>query len=64
MEYNHNKIEKKWQKYWDDNESFKAITGDKKPPYYILVEFPYPSGLQSSHTSHCSSVPLRWPNPG
>ena len=30
MEYNHDKIEKKWQKYWDDNQTFKAVTGDKK----------------------------------
>jgi len=54
MEYNHSKIEKKWQKYWDDNESFKAITGDKKPPYYILVEFPYPSGA-GLHVGHVRS---------
>ena len=54
MEYNHNKIEKKWQKYWDDNESFKAVTGDKKPPYYILVEFPYPSGA-GLHVGHVRS---------
>ena len=37
-------IEPKWQKYWDENKTFKAITGSEKPPYYILVEFPYPSG--------------------
>ena len=51
MEYNHDKIEKKWQKYWDDNQTFKAVTGDKKEPYYILVEFPYPScaGLHVGH---------------
>ena len=54
MEYNHSKIEKKWQKYWDDNESFKAVTGDKKPPYYILVEFPYPSGA-GLHVGHVRS---------
>lgn len=54
MEYNHNKIEKKWQKYWDDNQTFKAITGDKKDPYYILVEFPYPSGA-GLHVGHVRS---------
>ena len=54
MEYNHSKIEKKWQKYWDDNESFKAVTGDTKPPYYILVEFPYPSGA-GLHVGHVRS---------
>ena len=51
MEYNHKEIEKKWQNYWDENETFKADTGDKKTPYYILVEFPYPSaaGLHVGH---------------
>ena len=45
MEYNFKEIEKKWQKYCEDNNSFKAVTGDKaQAPYYILVEFPYPSG--------------------
>ena len=51
MEYNHKQIEKKWQNYWDENQTFKADTGDKKEPYYILVEFPYPSaaGLHVGH---------------
>ena len=48
-------IESKWQKYWDDNKSFKAVTGDKnKKPYYILVEFPYPSG-SGLHVGHVRS---------
>ncbi len=54
MEYNHDKIEKKWQKYWDDNQTFKAVTGDKREPYYILVEFPYPSGA-GLHVGHVRS---------
>jgi leucyl-tRNA synthetase len=55
MEINYKDIEKKWQKYWDDNESFKAVTGDKtKEPYYILVEFPYPSGA-GLHVGHVRS---------
>ena len=54
MEYNHDKIEKKWQKYWYDNQTFKAVTGDKKEPYYILVEFPYPSGA-GLHVGHVRS---------
>ena len=55
MEYNFKKIEKKWQKYWEDNNSFKAVTGDKtKDPYYILVEFPYPSGA-GLHVGHVRS---------
>ena len=55
MEYNFKNIEKKWQKYWDEKESFKAVTGDKKKkPYYILVEFPYPSG-SGLHVGHVRS---------
>lgn len=55
MTYNFNKIEKKWQNYWDKNESFNAVTGDtKKDPYYILVEFPYPSGA-GLHVGHVRS---------
>ena len=54
MDYNHKQIEKKWQNYWDEHESFKAITGDKKKPYYILVEFPYPSGA-GLHVGHVRS---------
>ena len=49
--YNFTKVEKKWQKYWEENKTFKAITGSKKEPYYILVEFPYPSGA-GLHVGH------------
>ncbi len=52
--YNFNKIENKWQKYWEENESFKAINGSSKKPYYILVEFPYPSG-SGLHVGHVRS---------
>ena len=52
--YNHEMVEKKWQKYWEDNNSFEAITGDKKKTYYILVEFPYPSGA-GLHVGHVRS---------
>ena len=51
---NHKLIEEKWQKYWEDNNSFCAINGDSKPPYYILVEFPYPSGA-GLHVGHVRS---------
>ncbi len=54
MTYNFKEIEKKWQDYWDKNESFKAVTGSKKDPYYILVEFPYPSGA-GLHVGHVRS---------
>lgn len=52
--YNFEKIEKKWQEYWDNNRSFEAKTGDKKEPYYVLVEFPYPSGA-GLHVGHVRS---------
>lgn len=51
---NFNEIEKKWQNYWDEHKSFKAIDGSKKTPYYILVEFPYPSG-SGLHVGHVRS---------
>ena len=51
---NFEKIEKKWQNYWDEHGSFKAIDGDEKKPYYILVEFPYPSG-SGLHVGHVRS---------
>ena len=52
--YNHKIIEKKWQKYWEDNKIFEAVTGSSKKPYYILVEFPYPSGA-GLHVGHVRS---------
>jgi leucyl-tRNA synthetase len=55
MEYktfNHNEIEKKWQKYWEENETFKTDVWDfSKPKYYCLDMFPYPSG-QGLHVGH------------
>ena len=47
-------IEVKWQKYWDEHRSFKAENGGDKKPYYILVEFPYPSGA-GLHVGHVRS---------
>lgn len=51
---NNKKIEQKWQKYWADNNIFEAKNNDKKEPYYILVEFPYPSGA-GLHVGHVRS---------
>ena len=52
--YDHKKIEQKWQKYWEDNKVFESKNNGEKPPYYILVEFPYPSG-SGLHVGHVRS---------
>ena len=51
MKYDFKEVEAKWQKYWDEHESFKAVTGSPKPKFYALVEFPYPSGA-GMHVGH------------
>ncbi len=49
--YDFSAIEKKWQKIWDENHTFKASEDYSKPKFYALVEFPYPSG-QGLHIGH------------
>ena len=50
--YNHKIIEKKWQEYWEVNNTFKTDTWDfSKPKYYALDMFPYPSGV-GLHAGH------------
>ncbi len=49
--YNFKEIEKKWQKFWNDNNCFKASDDFSKKKFYGLVEFPYPSGA-GMHVGH------------
>ena len=52
MSYNHTQIEKKWQKYWEENQTFKTDVYDfSKPKFYALDMFPYPSGV-GLHAGH------------
>lgn len=54
MAYDFNKIEKKWQKYWHENKTFKTEQDKIKPKYYVLNMFPYPSA-DGLHVGHIES---------
>ena len=49
--YNFSEIEKKWQKFWEENKTFEVKLDDNKDKFYGLVEFPYPSGA-GLHVGH------------
>ena len=49
--YDFSSVEAKWQKYWDEHDTFKASDDHSKKKFYALVEFPYPSG-HGMHVGH------------
>ena len=51
MKYDFSSIEQKWQKRWQEEKTFAAVTGSDKPKFFALVEFPYPSG-NGLHVGH------------
>lgn len=54
MKYEPKEIEKKWQKFWEENNFYLGEDFSKKKKFYILIEFPYPSGA-GLHVGHCRS---------
>ena len=51
MPYEHQQIEQKWQKFWDEQQTFATTDDTSKPKYYAMDMFPYPSG-QGLHVGH------------
>ena len=51
MKYDFRRIEKKWQKRWEEEKTFAATLDESKKKFYALIEFPYPSG-EGLHVGH------------
>ena len=58
MKYDYKAVEAKWQKVWEDEKTFHVEIDHKKPKFYALVEFPYPSARAC--TSAIPAATLRW----
>ena len=51
MDYNFSEIEKKWQRWWEENDTYKVVEDKEKKKFYVLNMFPYPSGA-GLHVGH------------